>query len=223
MNDLGHLPIAQVPPTMSVIILAAGYSSRMGQFKPLLSIGPCTALETVIHLFVSARVRDVCVVLGHRASELRPLVKSAGAHCVLNPNFDRGMFSSIQAGVAALPPDTEAAFIMPADIPLVDLSTVNKLISQFAATKEDVIYPVFQNRRGHPTLISRTLFTEVLQAAPDSKLSTLLASHEVNSCNVSVHDEAIHLDMDTPGDLSAIRKLAAEKLRGSDVARLSRQ
>ncbi len=193
------------------MILAAGYSSRMGRFKPLLSIGLCTAVEAVVRMFVSADIPDVSVVLGHRADELRPVVEAAGARCVINPNFDQGMFSSVRTGVAALPEDTEACFITPADIPLVRVSTVRRLARCFTVTQKEIIYPVFQKRRGHPTLISRSILAEALEISLNARLSTLLAAHEEQSCNLFVPDEGIHMDMDTPEELARIRGFAMHR------------
>jgi CTP:molybdopterin cytidylyltransferase MocA/HD superfamily phosphohydrolase YqeK len=217
---------------LAAIILAAGYSSRMGEFKPLMSIGECTAVEAVIRMFLAAKIRDVYVVIGHRADDLRPVVEAAGARCVVNPEFDQGMFSSIRAGAAALPQDIEACFITPTDIPLVRVSTVRRLAQCFeannAASKslsgatenatKDVIYPVFQSRRGHPTLVSRTILAEISNTAPEGRLSTLLAAHEQQSCNLFVPDEGIRLDMDTLEDLAGIRAFAMHrKLSGPGV------
>jgi len=210
-KDINSSPDGEATPRLAAIILAAGYSSRMGRLKPLLSIAGCTAVEAVVRTYVSAGIPDVFVVLGHRAGELRPIVEAAGARCVLNPNFDQGMFSSVRAGVAALPQCAEACFITPADIPLVRVSTVRQLACCFTTTKKEVIYPVFQERRGHPTLVSRAILAETLETSLDAKLSTLLAAHEAQSCNLFVPDEGIHMDMDTPAELAAVRELAMHR------------
>jgi putative nucleotidyltransferase with HDIG domain len=193
---------------MAAIILAAGCSSRMGQFKPLLSICGGTAVEAVVRLFLSAGIPDVCIVIGHKAEELRPVAEAAGARCVLNPNFDRGMYSSVCAGVAALRKDTDACFVIPVDIPLVRVSTVRRLARFYAEKKRDIIYPVFEGRRGHPPLISSAVLAEALTIGPDARLSALLALHEERACDLFVPDEGIHLDMDTPDELVRIRELA---------------
>jgi putative nucleotidyltransferase with HDIG domain len=206
-----HHPNKQPASGLAAIILAAGCSSRMGQFKPLLSIGGCTAVETVVRLFLSAGIPDVCVVIGHNADELRPVAEAAGARCVLNPNFEQGMFSSVRAGVAALREGTDACFVIPVDIPLVRSSTVRRLAGFYAAEKSAIVYPVFQGRRGHPPLISSAILAEALTMGTDARLSALLASHEEKACDLFVPDEAIHLDMDTPDEVARIRELAEHR------------
>jgi putative nucleotidyltransferase with HDIG domain len=197
---------------ISAIILAAGYSSRMGQFKPLVRIGDCPAIESVVRMFRNAGISDVNVVAGHRARELYPVVETLGARCVTNPDFDRGMYSSVCAGVAALPDCVEACFVIPADIVLVRASTVRRLAACFCAERsKSVVYPVFEERRGHPPLIARAVLAEVLQSGPAERLSRLLAAHESEACNLFVPDEGIHHDLDTPEDLTRIRELASHR------------
>jgi CTP:molybdopterin cytidylyltransferase MocA len=83
MNDMS-LPI-------SAIILAAGYSSRMGAFKPLLPFGDTTVMERSIALFRRAGIRDIRVVVGHNSSELLPLLKRLQALPLLNERYQEGM------------------------------------------------------------------------------------------------------------------------------------
>jgi len=195
-------------PGLSAIILAAGYSSRMGEFKPLLRIGECPAVESVVRLFLNAGLGDVSVVVGHRAQEVVPIIEAAGARFVVNHQFEDGMFSSVRAGVQALPSNAEACFVIPADITLVRESTIRRLVSSYRAGIKSIIYPVFEERRGHPPLISRAVIDEVLRMESTGRLSTLLAAHEVEACNLFVPDEGVCLDMDTPEDFTKVCKLA---------------
>jgi molybdenum cofactor cytidylyltransferase len=207
----GYSPLTEAVPSLAAIILAAGYSSRMGQFKPLLSVGDRTAVQRVIQSFVSAEILDVYVVLGHRAAELWPVVEAAGGKCVVNAKYAEGMYSSVCAGVAALPTCTKACFVIPADMPLVRVSTIRRLARSYAVTKNEIIYPFFQGHRGHPPLISHRVLAEAMEGGPEARLSTLLAAHEDRACNLFVPDEGIHLDMDTPDELVRIRELASHR------------
>jgi molybdenum cofactor cytidylyltransferase len=207
----GHSPLRESQPRLAAIILAAGYSSRMGQFKPLLRIGHGAVIEAVVRLFRGAGIPDVSVVLGHRANELCPVVEAAGARCVINSRFASGMYSSVCAGVAALPTGTDACFVIPADIPLVRVSTIRRLASFYAGKNKEIVYPVFQERRGHPPLISSRVLAEALGRGPEARLSTLLSEHENGAYNLFVPDEGIHLDMDTPDQLARIRELSCHR------------
>ena len=135
---------------IAAIVLAAGYSSRMGRFKPLLPIGHATALERVIDLFLAAGVGEINVVTGHHAEAMDHLLKHKGVHATHNPHYGSGMYSSVAAGVGSLPAQVEACFVLPADMPLVRPRTIKLLAQAYESHPRPVIYPVFQALRGHP-------------------------------------------------------------------------
>ena len=184
----------------AAIILAAGYSSRMGRIKALLPLGETTVLERVIRLFRRAGVADVCVVVGHGREQLAPLASAAGARVVVNPDFSRGMFTSIQAGVAGLPPAIRGFFVQPVDIPLVEPETVRALIRAQAQGPGRVIHPCYQGRRGHPPLVPMSLGPRILEWNRDGGLRAVLAEYAGNAVNLDVPDEHVVFDMDTPED-----------------------
>jgi putative nucleotidyltransferase with HDIG domain len=192
------------------IVLAAGESSRMGRLKPLLPLAGIPALERAITVFHEAGVEDVLVVLGNRAAELRPLAERGGACCIDNPNFAEGMYSSVVAGARALPPSTRAAFVLPADVPLVRAATIRQLVDASLASPASILYPVFEHRRGHPPLIARAILDHAARGEP-GPLCTLLAAHESGAIEVPVADEAVHLDMDTPPDFDRLQTLAMHR------------
>ncbi|MFZ0744086.1 MAG: DVU_1551 family NTP transferase [Terracidiphilus sp.] len=196
---------------LAAIVLAAGYSSRMMAFKPLLRLGDGTAFERCIHSLRTAGIGEVIAVLGHRADELRPLAKRCGARCVINSQFDHGMYSSIVAGSRAIPEWAEAAFVLPADIPLVRSSTVRQLAAAWAACRSGIVYPVFDALRGHPPLIGKQILDEAAQEGAEGPLSALLASHENEAVELPVADEAIHMDMDTQADYEALAGLVTHR------------
>jgi molybdenum cofactor cytidylyltransferase len=204
-------PLEPARARLAGIVLAAGASSRMGRFKPLLPLAGVTVLERSIALLRDAGADDVLVVIGNRAEELRPLAERYGARCVHNANWEQGMFSSVVAGVRALPHWAQGAFVLPVDVPLVRSATVRRLAAAFATHPDGIVYPVFDDRRGHPPLIPRSILDEALLEATCGPLSTLLAGHEPHAIEVPVADEAIHLDMDTPAAFEALAALATRR------------
>jgi CTP:molybdopterin cytidylyltransferase MocA/HD superfamily phosphohydrolase YqeK len=193
---------------LAAIVLAAGVSSRMAEFKPMLPLAGSTALERCIDVFHAAGIDEIIVVLGHRGDELLPLAERNGARCVGNPNFEQGMFSSIATGCRALPNWAEAAFMLPADIPLVRASTIRHLAAVFAQQRPGVVYPVFDGRRGHPPLIARRILAEAAVEGASGPLSDLLLRHESEAINLRVVDQGIHMDMDTLAEYDELRTLA---------------
>jgi len=195
-------------PRLAAVILSAGFSSRMNAFKPLLPLDGRTALERAVDLFQQAGIPDIAVVLGHRAEDLAPEAERLGAVPVLNPDYARGMYSSIMAGLRALPPEVDGCFLLPVDIPLVRPRTIRALADSFR-DGTPVLYPVFHGRHGHPPLIARALFAEILHGDGDGGLKRVLEGHAAEAEELDVFDEAILLDMDTPAAYEHLRAHAA--------------
>lgn len=182
---------------IGAIILSAGRSSRQNGFKPALAIGPHTALEHCLRLFASAGLENVVVVLGHRADELLPTVRTAGACPVIHSDYARGMFSSVQAGVAALPGNVDAFFVLPVDIPLVRVLTIHVLLDQLSVYPEaEAIVPAFRDRTGHPPLIRAALRDKI--AAHDGKQGLRGVLEQSAAVSAAVPDQHILVDIDTP-------------------------
>ena len=104
--------------TIVAIVLAAGFSSRMGAFKPLLPFGERTLVDHVVTNLRAAGVERIHVVTGFQADALAPELTRLGVTRAHNPDFAAGMFSSVQAGVASLPADADAFLLAPVDVPL---------------------------------------------------------------------------------------------------------
>ena len=198
-------------PRLSALVLAAGLSSRMGRLKPLLPLDPQgaqTPLGLCVGLFRAAGIDEVVVVTGHRDDEVGSAARAAGARVVHNPDYARGMYGSVRAGVAGLDAATDGFFLLPVDIPLVRTGTVRLLARAFAGKPASVLLPVFAGRRGHPPLLGRELIGRIQDSAePAGGLRTLLdlveAEQPERVREVQVADRFILRDMDTPADHAA--------------------
>ena len=144
----------------AAIILAGGLSTRMRQFKPLLPLGEGTITDRVIATFLSCDI-DVILVAGNRQDELQKGIKKWDITIIENPDYTKGMFSSIQAGTRLLQPSHRAIFVMPVDIPLVRSSTIKRLLDVAEEQPDSIIFPVFDKKRGHPPLIPSSLIPEL--------------------------------------------------------------
>jgi putative nucleotidyltransferase with HDIG domain len=191
--------------SIAAIILSAGYSSRMGEFKPLLPFGDATVLERDISLFRDAGIEDVRVVIGHRAGDLLPLVERLHARPVMNERYADGMFSSVLAGVASLGNDVEAFFLLPVDIPLVHRQTISLLAETFRKENGSILYPAFYGKRGHPPLIASRYREEIIAWSGEGGLKSFLSTHDTDAVNIETEDESILLDMDTLAEYDRLR------------------
>ncbi|ACS78358.1 DVU_1551 family NTP transferase [Maridesulfovibrio salexigens] len=194
------------------LILAAGFSSRMGKLKALLPLDGCTVLSRCIRSLVNGGASDVFVVTGHKADQVGAEAKVLGMHEIFNPDYEQGMFSSVRAGVQGLPSDTAAFLVLPVDIPLVRSSTIRALTFDYASAPADIIYPCFRGERGHPPLISAKLIPEILAHDGKGGLRAVLERHDPNARELRMPDLGILRDLDTPEDYEQARAISRRRI-----------
>jgi molybdenum cofactor cytidylyltransferase len=187
----------------TAVLLSGGLSSRMQRFKPLLPLGGETIVDRVISLFADNGV-EVLLVAGHRKDELLAGVKRHDIRVVENPDYEKGMFSSIKAGVRQLKSENQAFFIMPVDIPLVRPSTIKKLMDVSEGNSSKIIYPVFEGRRGHPALLPANLAAAIMRWDKAGGLKSCLLSQPAAALEIQVPDCYILCDIDTRQDYEAL-------------------
>jgi molybdenum cofactor cytidylyltransferase len=189
---------------IAAVIPAAGYSSRVGLFKPLLPTGTSLVIERPVHTFRQAGIEDIRVVVGHKADLLMPVLTRLGVKTVMNPNYDQGMYTSVRAGVKSLEDEIEAFFLLPADYAFVSAETIRSLLRAYEGSSFQVIYPVYQGERGHPPLISAKLRDLILAAEPEGGLRGLLEREAHNGAEIQVDDEGILIDLDSEEDYQKV-------------------
>lgn len=195
---------SEISASIAAIVLAAGRSRRMGRFKPLLPLGGKRALERTVDTFADAGIREILVIVGHRAGELRQALASSPVRCIENSDYPQGMFTSVLAGIRALPEACSGFFVHPADIPLVRPQTVSRLAAAFRQADPPVLYPTFLAERGHPPLIRADLAPTILRWRSKGGLRPFLEQYEADSLEIPVADEAIVMDMDTAEDFQRL-------------------
>ena len=197
--------------SLTAIILAAGLSSRMGEFKPLLSLGRGTVLSECIDLFHANGIEQIVVVTGNRKNEVSAAARQAGAIPVYNENFVEGMFSSVLTGIEILGSDTAGFFMLPVDIPLVRRETVGRLIDEFERTDPLVLYPRFNGERGHPPIISQRVLPQIKAHDGAGGLRAVLDACEFGAHDLDVADFGTMHDLDHPSDYELAQSLVGNE------------
>lgn len=196
---------------MAAIILAAGQSRRMGQPKMLLPWGESTVLGQVVAVLAEGLGADhktdfeIIVLTGAEREKVEGLVAGLTdkypVRCVFNPAYEAGeMLSSLQCGLAALGPGVDAALIGLGDQPQVEPGTVSSILGAFESSPARIIVPSYKMRRGHPWLVEKSLWNEILQMkTPQTPRDFLQASaNEIKY--VIVDTPSVTEDLDTPED-----------------------
>jgi molybdenum cofactor cytidylyltransferase len=194
---------------ISAIILAAGESKRMGQPKMLLPWGDTTVLGQVISTYRSAGVRDFVVITGGAHEHVEKLVQEYGAHSVFNQDYAGGeMLSSIQQGLRFLlseRPGVEAALIGLGDQPQVRAEVVRRICDRFRESEPGLVMPSYRMKRGHPWIVARSLWEELLRFESPQSPREFLNEHADKIAYVEVDSPSILSDLDTPQDYENFR------------------
>lgn len=185
-------------PDLAVVIPAAGRSSRMGAFKPLLPFGPHTVIEQVVSTVRQAGIQIIRVVVGWNAEHVIPVLDRHGVAWVRNEDFEGGMYTSIQAGVRSLPAGVAAFFLLPVDMPRVQSATLTRLMAAWDERPGGILYPCSQGRRGHPPLIAASYVPDILRDTAPGGLRGLLHRHAQDAREIPCPDPGILVDLDTP-------------------------
>ncbi|WP_243360211.1 DVU_1551 family NTP transferase [Fundidesulfovibrio terrae] len=183
---------------VAALVPAAGLSSRMDGFKPLLPLRGSTVLGCVTRSLREAGVEDILAVAGHKAGEVYAEAARLQIGCVVNREYEQGMFSSILTGIAALPGGVDAVLVLPVDIPLVRPQTIRSLLDRFG--DRPIAYPTFLGERGHPPLIRSDCLPFISSWKEDGGLRATLSELEkrLGADETPVADANILFDLDTP-------------------------
>ena len=181
------------------LVLAAGYSSRMGRLKALLPFGQGTMLSSAIESLRRAGIGDIYVVVGHEADQIMAAYpQGQGVYYVHNPDFARGMLTSVQAGVRAMGACHKAFLMLPVDCPAVSPQTIQGLAKAFEGKNAAIIRPVYQGKAGHPALFSMAYRQEILSGDLPQGLRTLQQNHGDALIDIDTPDAAVGMDIDNP-------------------------
>lgn len=187
--------------TVAGVLLAAGRSSRMGggDSKLLLPWRPdgVPIVAAVAGTLRAGGLERVVAVLGYQADAVAAALGPLVVATVHNPSFERGLSTSIAAGVGAAG-DADGWLLALGDMPAVTAPTVRALLGAFAAAPPPAIaVPVCGGRRGNPVLFGAAWREELLGLQGDRGARRLLEDHPQGVVEVAVTDEGIFADVDT--------------------------
>lgn len=182
----------------AAIIVAAGMSTRMAQFKQLMKIGSRTMAERVAVNFQRAGVKEIVMVTGCHSRQLEKELQGFGITFLENKDYETTqMFDSAKIGLEYWKGRCDRVLFCPADIPFFMEKTVSSLLER----QGDVIQPEYQGRAGHPVLIHASLIPAILDYQGEGGLKGALHSIEnLKRVRVPVEDEGIVMDADTRED-----------------------
>ena len=186
---------------VAALIVAAGMSSRMGAFKPMLNIGTISVAQRIVATFQQAGVDKIVMITGYNAVALERHLAGSGVIFLRNENYETTqMFDSVKIGLRYLQDKCDKVLFTPVDIPLFTASTVKTMLASGAA----LACPVCQGEKGHPLLIDNGLISEILCDSGEQGLRGATGRCSTPMQHVPVEDSGTLFDADTPEDFAAL-------------------
>jgi molybdenum cofactor cytidylyltransferase len=193
---------------IAAVVLAAGASSRFGTENKLLApVADKPLVERVVREVLRGPVGEVVVVTGCQHAAVERALAELPVLVTHNADWQAGMGSSIAAGVRALEAGTDAAFIVPGDMPFLRAD----LLSTLAAALQDggrttIVYPATtEGEQRNPVLWPSRFFAQLCALTGREGAKRLLRQLQGDTHAVIVADATAFADIDTPADLESAR------------------
>lgn len=190
---------------ISAVLLAAGESRRMVEFKQLLTFRGKTFVECAVDNLLASRACEVIVVTGHRETDLRNVLGERPVRFAHNSDFRDGMSSSIKRGVRAISGEARAVLLALVDQPQIGTDIFNRVIDSYELLRPLVVVPSYGGKNGHPVVIDLSLKEEILTMDPSKGLREVVHAHADRLCRIEVETDSILKDFDYPEDYRRLR------------------
>lgn len=182
------------------LILAAGRSSRMGSDKALLDFRGRPFLSHLAYMLLP-RVDSVVVVLGHNEQCIREaLPASQRIQVAVNSDYELGMLTSLQCGLAQIGQEVDAVLWMLVDHPAVRGRTLDGLLAAAADSRAPLVIPRHGGERGHPVVLSKQVVGDLLDLDPSCSPQDVVRGYYREAHFLDTDDKGVVLDIDRPED-----------------------
>lgn len=186
---------------ISAIVLAAGQSIRMGQQKMLMPWGQTNVIGQVVSTLIDAGIDHLYLVTGGSQPEMKDALTDFNINYLFNKDFTNGeMLMSVQVGLRGLGNESDAALIALGDQPQVEPRTIQLIVERYLSTQHSIIVPSYQMHRGHPWLVDKSFWQEILNLIPPHTLRNFLNVHNEAIDYIEVDTPSIIQDLDTQND-----------------------
>jgi molybdenum cofactor cytidylyltransferase len=200
------------PRQVAALLLAAGRGTRMGGPNKLLEeLRGKAIVRHAAEAMAASKASPVVAVTGHEGERVAKVLAGLEIKRVHNADYADGLSTSLRAGLAALPAESDAVVIALGDMPDVTGALIDKLIAAIDPARGALIaVPTREGRRGNPVVWSRRFFDDLARLEGDVGARHLIAQHNEAVVEVAVDDDAAFHDIDTPEALQTARSARAK-------------
>jgi len=200
---------------IGAIVLAAGLSSRMGKPKLFLPFLNVPLIQYPVTLAIRQKLDPVLVVGGKYIHELQEELNlySEQMQIIHNWDYEKGMSTSLIAGINALNEEVDGVLIFLGDQPLVSDKVVEKLILTYEENMGQgtkIVRPRYADQPGHPIIFDKSLFSDFQTLSGDEGGKSIIKANGDKLIYVDFENEKLNLDIDTPQDYDALLETLSE-------------
>ncbi|MEY4539405.1 MAG: hypothetical protein RLZZ306_1162 [Bacteroidota bacterium] len=189
---------------LSILILAAGDSSRLGSPKQLITFEGTTLIEKVTETALSVS-EQVLIILGGNSEMILPKLEAFrnNISTVFNPNWQEGMGNSIRLGVENLANKSDLILILLSDQPFVSKVLLQDMLQTYASSQNSIVACVYNNTLGVPILFDKSIFPELLKLSGDRGAKSFLHLYKDKISTIDFPEGII--DIDTSEDVENLK------------------
>jgi molybdenum cofactor cytidylyltransferase len=185
------------PSRVGAVVLAAGEAKRFGRQKLTVPFRDTTIIGSVVSALEKAGMGPIVVVAGPRGAEISRALCGSRAKIVTNPAPERGMLSSVQTGVSALPEEVQRFLVVLGDQPRIRPADLAHLLETQERHGKGIAIPTYEGKRGHPVALHRCYREAILGCDERKTLRDVIHSHPDDIVDVEMPTDAVTRDIDT--------------------------
>lgn len=200
-------PLKAGESRVAAVVLAAGQSKRAGQNKLMAELDGEPLFMKAVHAAVKSKASPVFVITGYRHEEMEEALEDLDVNIIYNPDYVSGIKTSIRLGVKSVPGFCRGVLLIPADMPNITDSYLNKMIKALGAEeKPQVLFSSVKGIKKNPVLWSKELYDRADIAPEDADLRTVFMDVADFSKNIEVKNPKDLLDVTFPNDIAELQK-----------------
>ena len=182
-----------MPSSTSILILAAGNSSRLGLPKQLLQFQGKSLLRHAAEIALATHPAEVACVLGFESDRMKHELDDLAVRLVLNHGWQEGVASSVREGILSLPVTIDSTVITLCDQPFVTSSHLVSLISACGVEKP-ISATGYENTVGVPACFAHSVFSELLDLHGDAGAKKVINSDPARVNAIPFPEAGIDID-----------------------------
>ena len=189
---------------ISAIIMASGKAERFGSDKLMYRVDSKPIIHYVMESVMMSKFSEKLIIL--RNNELKEYAEGQNFRAIWNKNYEKGMSESIILGIKNVSLNSDAAMIIPGDIPLMGSEYLDSLIKLYGESGKGIAGFLLSGIPASPVIFARKYFNELLQLQGDHGGKPVIKRHMDDFIGMEATDNSL-MDIDTISDVEKLEKI----------------